>query len=86
MKKISIYNGENIDITVVTDAGEFVIPAGKSKEIKAIENAVFNTSDLYVEEPGSWYIKTEHCRTGADAEIYDAAKASAAHHAAEANA
>jgi hypothetical protein len=72
MKKRDIYNGEERDITVVTDYGTVVIPAGCSRIVEVDENAQFNQPEFYVQEEGSWYIKTKGCHTLCDAEIYDA--------------
>ena len=68
-----VYNGENIDITVVTDLGNTVIPSREIVEVEIPEDAVFGTDTFYVEEQGSWYsnIKGTHsCESGADMEIY----------------
>lgn len=67
-----IYNGEARNITVVTDNGSVVIPAGEIRVVEVSEDALFNQSEFYVEEEGNWYIKTDGCYTGADVEIYDA--------------
>ena len=69
---MKIYNGENIDITVVTDLGDTVIPAKTTVEVEVPEEAILNLKDdsMYVQEEGNWYSKTEHCEAGADMEIY----------------
>lgn len=72
MKKMDVYNGENREITVVTDLETVVIPAKSSVIVKMDDDAKFNADDFYIEEKGNWYIKTESCATGADVEIYDA--------------
>ena len=70
---MKIYNGENIDITLVTDLGNTVIPAKEIKEVEVPEDAILNLKDdsMYVQEEGNWYSKTENCETGADMEIYN---------------
>ena len=67
-----IYNGENMDITLVTDLGDTVIPAKTMVEVEIPEDAILSLKDdtMYVQEEGSWYSKTEQCHTGADMEIY----------------
>jgi len=69
---MKIYNDENIDITVVTDLGDTVIPSKEIVEVEIPEDAILNLKDdsLYVQEEGNWYSKTEQCFTGADMEIY----------------
>jgi len=69
---MKIYNGENIDITLVTDLGDTVIPAKTTVEVEIPEDAILNLHDhtMYVQEEGNWYSKTEQCFTGADMEIY----------------
>jgi len=71
-RNMKIYNGENINITIVTDLGDTIIPAKTTVEVEIPEDAVLNLHDasMYVEEEGSWYSKTEQCGTGADMEIY----------------
>jgi len=71
MKKLDIFNGESRTITVITDYGEVIIPPYESRIVEVDEGAQFNQEAFYVEEEGSWYIKTEGCHTGCDAEIYD---------------
>jgi hypothetical protein len=42
-------------------------------EIKEVNvNAVFNTSDFYIEESGNWYAKYDNCHSTADMEVYNA--------------
>jgi len=67
-----IYNGENIDITIVTDLGDAIVPAKTTVEVEVPETAILNLHDdsMCVQEEGSWYSKTEQCHTGADMEIY----------------
>ncbi len=72
MKKLDIFNGEDRDITVVTDYGSFAIPAGCSKIVEVDEDAQFNQPGFFIQEEGTWYIKTRYCHTLCDAEIYDA--------------
>ena len=69
---MKIFNGENIDITLVTDLGDTVIPAKTTVEVEVSEEAILNLKDdsMYVQEEGNWYSKTENCFTGADMEIY----------------
>jgi hypothetical protein len=73
VKKMNIFNGESRAITVVTDYGEVIIPPHESRIVEVDEDAQFSQETFYVEEEGSWYIKTESCHTGCDAEVYDAA-------------
>jgi hypothetical protein len=75
MKELDIYNGENTVITVVTDFGEFVIPAKESRLVKMEDDAEWNTGDFYVQEEGSWHAKDNNCFTGCDLEIYDTDRA-----------
>jgi len=69
---MKIFNGENIDITLVTDLGNTVIPTKTTVEVEVPEDAILNLRDdsMYVQEEGSWYSKTEYCFIGADMEIY----------------
>lgn len=69
---MKIYNGEKRDITVVTDLGSTVIPAQETREVEVPEDAEFNQPEFFIQEEGNWYIKTDGCFTGVDAEIYDA--------------
>jgi hypothetical protein len=71
MKKLDIFNGESREITVVTDYCKITIPPHESRIVEVDEDAQFNQGEFYVEEEGSWYIKTKNCDTGCDAEIYD---------------
>ena len=71
-KELKIYNGEDRDITIVTDFETVVIKAKDCKMVWVGSDAQFNTGDFYVEEEGNWYAKTEHCNTGCDIEIYNA--------------
>ncbi|ADO59727.1 hypothetical protein [Paenibacillus polymyxa] len=65
-----IYNGETVAITVVAEGNPFtVIQPGEYAEL-----AGFTAHEFYVQEPGEWYAKREHCHSGADIEIYNAAK------------
>jgi len=69
-----IFNGENTDITIVTDLGDTVIPAKEIVEVEIPETAVFGTDNFYVEEQGSWYSNRKgvhSCESGADMEIYN---------------
>ena len=68
---LDIYNGEARAITVVTNYGEVIIPPHESRIVLVDEDAKFNQEGFYVEEEGSWYIKTKGCHSGSDAEIYD---------------
>ncbi|MHB8122613.1 MAG: hypothetical protein ACYDG4_10710 [Desulfuromonadaceae bacterium] len=70
MKKI--FNGENFEITVVTDLQDVVIPAKSYAEVAIPENVTFNSDSFYVQEEGDWYAKSENCGSGADIEIYKA--------------
>ena len=72
---MKIYNGENIDITLVTDLGDTVIPAKTAVEVEIPEDAILNLKDdsMYVQEEGSWYSNRrgiDSCESGADMEIY----------------
>jgi len=67
-----IFNGENFDITVVTDLRDVVIPAKSYAEVAIPENVTFNSDSFYVQEEGDFYAKTENCGSGADIEIYRA--------------
>ena len=69
--EVDIYNGESRTITVITDYGEVIIPPYESRIVLVDEGAQFNQEGFYVEEEGSWYIKTKNCYSGCDAEIYD---------------
>lgn len=71
-KLINIYNGENQDITVITDHGSTTIPAQSSAMLKVDKDAIFGQPEFYVEEQGKWYIKKRYCHSGCDAEIYNA--------------
>jgi|GEM_PF-2791247 len=71
MKKLNLYNGENTEITVVTDLEVVVIPGRSSATVKMEDDAQFNSGEFYVEEDGNWYAK-KNGATGADLEIYNA--------------
>lgn len=80
MNELDIFNGEDQDITVVTDYGHFAIPAHSSHKVLIGEGVQFHQPELfvddsdkdkfYVQEEGSWYIETSNC-VGHDAEIYN---------------
>ena len=40
-----IYNGENIDITIVTDLGDAIVPAKTTVEVEVPETAILNLHD-----------------------------------------
>lgn len=71
-KEIRVHNGENMDITVVTDYCNVTILAKSSAIVEVDEDAEFNSGEFYVEEDGDWYAKADNCYTGADIEIYKA--------------
>lgn len=71
MKKLNLYNGENTEITVVTDLETVAIPGRSSATVKMEDDAQFNSGEFYVEEDGNWYAK-KNGATGADLEIYNA--------------
>ncbi|WP_348622568.1 hypothetical protein [Paenibacillus polymyxa] len=74
MTKTAVYNGDTEKITIVSDGNPHtVIEPGEVAELIG-ELAGFNTDEFYVLEPGEWYAKRENCHSGADIEIYNAAK------------
>ena len=69
-----VYNGETVAITVVAEGNPFtVIQPGEYAELVG-DLVGFATEEFYVQEPGEWYTKRKHCHSGADIEIYNAAK------------
>jgi len=71
MKKLDIFNGESREITIITNYCKITIPPRESRIVEVDKDAKFNQEGFYVEEEGSWYIKTKNCYSMCDAEIYD---------------
>lgn len=72
MNELEVFNGENHVITIITDYGSFTVLPATYYTIRVDKNAVFNQPGFYVQECGNWYLKTKHCHTLCDAEIYNA--------------
>ena len=68
MKKLKVFNGENVAITVVTNFDNDTVIQPKSFAIIETE-ATFNSDNFYVEQEGKWLGKINGS-TGADLEIY----------------
>lgn len=71
MEKIKIYNGEDKEITIVTDIDSVTIPSRRSAEVRITEGAVFQQAEFFVLEAGNYYAKISTF-ANVDVEIYNA--------------